>query len=382
MVQQPEPALNLTGVPTGNYYLVASNGTCTQQSQVYAVGNIPAVSNFPSTFTVTNATCNLDNGGLAVEFSDDPDGSPTSYRWADANGTTIIVDDDLTGAAPGTYQLYVTDDNGCESLYQTYTINATQSILINAGSAQITSDQCLQGMGGIQGIAISGGDQPYTYTWFNTNNQVISTSLNLTNLIGGTYTLQVKDATDCGLATQTFTVPNQSDMVPSPELENLQICSPGQAMLLVKDPQSGYGYRLYGSAAGTDTLAQNNNGVFIVNVTGTSVYYVTQYSGSCESARVQANITIGASGLTIPNTFTPNNDGINDYWDIKGINNYPGVLVQVFNRYGQKVFESRGYSQPFDGRSNGSQLPTGVYYYIINLNANCSLVSGSLTIIR
>jgi gliding motility-associated-like protein len=375
-------SLTLTGVPTGNYYLVASNGTCTLQSQVYTVGNIPAVSNFPSTFTVTNTTCNLDNGGLAVEFSDDPDGSPTSYRWADASGKTLIVDDDLTGVGPGTYQLYVTDNNGCESLYQTYTIIATDLIQIDTGSVQITPDQCLLGEGGIQNTTISGGMPPYTYTWLNATNQNVGASQGLSNVIAGTYTLQVTDATACGLATQTFTIPNQSDIVPAPDLDNLQVCSPGQAMLQVKDPQSGYGYRLYGSATGTDTLAQNNNGVFTINVTGSSAYYVTRYSGSCESARVQANITIGASGLTIPNTFTPNSDGINDYWDIKGIENYPDVLVQVFTRYGQKVFESRGYSQPFDGRSNGSQLPTGVYYYIINLNANCSLVSGSLTLIR
>ena len=375
-------SLNLTNVPTGNYYMVASNSTCTKQSQVYSVGNIPAVSNFPSTYTETNATCNLDNGGLAVEFSDDPDSSPTSYRWADANGKTIIVDDDLTGAAPGTYQLYVTDDNGCESLYQTYTINATGLIVIDAGPAQITPDQCLLGSGGIQSIAISGGTLPYTYSWLNTSSQIISTSLNLSNVTAGSYTLQVKDATACGLATQTFTIPNQTELIAEPQLDNLQICSPGQAMLMVNNPQPGYGYRLYGSPGGTDTLAQSATGVFTINVTASSTYYVTQYSGSCESARAVANITLGLSGLTIPNTFTPNNDGINDLWDIKGIENYPTAVVQIFNRYGQKVFESRGYSQPFDGRSSGSPLPTGVYYYIINLNANCSLVSGSLTLVR
>jgi gliding motility-associated-like protein len=375
-------SLDLTGVPTGNYYLVASNGTCTQQSQVYTVGNIPAISNYQSTYTETDATCNLANGSLAVEFSDDPDGSPTSYRWADATGKTLIVDDDLTGAAAGTYQLFVTDANGCESLYKTYIINATELIQIDIGSVQITPDQCLTGTGSIQNTVISGGVPPYSYAWLNAANQNVGSSQGLSNVTAGTYTLQVKDATGCGLATQAFTIPNQTEFVAEPELDNLQICSPGQAMLLVNNPQPGYGYRLYGSPAGTDTLAQSATGVFTISVSASSTYYVTQYSGSCESARAVANITIGLSGLSIPNTFTPNNDGINDYWNIKGIENYPTVMVQIFNRYGQKVFESRGYNQPFDGLSNGAQLPTGVYYYIINLNANCSLVSGSLTLIR
>jgi len=62
--------------------------------------------------------------------------------------------------------------------------------------------------------------------------------------------------------------------------------------------------------------------------------------------------------------------------------NYPDALVQLFNRYGQKLFESKGYPQPFNGTANGKPLPYGTYYYIINLNKNCSLLSGSLTIIR
>jgi gliding motility-associated-like protein len=83
-----------------------------------------------------------------------------------------------------------------------------------------------------------------------------------------------------------------------------------------------------------------------------------------------------------PNTFTPNGDGTNDYWKIEGLEKFPGSLVQVFSRYGQKVFESKDYSTPFNGNFNGKLVPEGVYYYIINLNTPCSLLSGSLTIIR
>jgi gliding motility-associated-like protein len=73
---------------------------------------------------------------------------------------------------------------------------------------------------------------------------------------------------------------------------------------------------------------------------------------------------------------------VNDYWQINNIANYPQALVQIFTRYGQKIFESKSYSLPFDGTYKGQKLPPGVYYYIINLNTNCSLLSGSLTIIR
>jgi len=106
------------------------------------------------------------------------------------------------------------------------------------------------------------------------------------------------------------------------------------------------------------------------------------YRGDCESSRTQVNIALILLQADIPNIITPNNYGINDYWQINGIESYPNAEVQVFTRYGQKVFESKGYAKPFDGTYNGQKLPVGAYYYIINLNNKCNLLSGSLTIIR
>ncbi|ASU34313.1 gliding motility-associated C-terminal domain-containing protein [Mucilaginibacter xinganensis] len=66
--------------------------------------------------------------------------------------------------------------------------------------------------------------------------------------------------------------------------------------------------------------------------------------------------------LTIVDSFSPNGDGINDCWYIKNIDNYPKADVSVFSRYGQRVFQSIGYSKPWDGRFNGAYLPAGTYY--------------------
>ena len=80
----------------------------------------------------------------------------------------------------------------------------------------------------------------------------------------------------------------------------------------------------------------------------------------------------------IPNGFTPNDDGINDFWDIKSLGLYPKSRVNVFNRFGVKVFSSTGYSVPWNGTYNGNKVATGIYYYVINVDDN--VVSGSLTI--
>jgi len=94
-------------------------------------------------------------------------------------------------------------------------------------------------------------------------------------------------------------------------------------------------------------------------------------------------LTISATvGTFIPNTFTPNGDGINDTWNIKYLEFYPNCTVEVYNRWGEKVYSSIGYTVPWDGKYKGDNLPTGTYYYIINLKNGDKAVSGYVAIIR
>lgn len=86
--------------------------------------------------------------------------------------------------------------------------------------------------------------------------------------------------------------------------------------------------------------------------------------------------------LHIPNAFSPNGDGIHDRWEIKYLDTYPGVTVQVYNRYGQLVYKSSGYTQSWDGTFNGNPLPVGTYYYIINPKNGRNQLSGYVDIIR
>lgn len=71
--------------------------------------------------------------------------------------------------------------------------------------------------------------------------------------------------------------------------------------------------------------------------------------------------------LSIPNTFSPNNDGVNDYWNIKNLNTYPNADVSIYTRYGQRIYQSIGYSKAWNGTYNSSLLPVGTYYYIIDV---------------
>ena len=84
----------------------------------------------------------------------------------------------------------------------------------------------------------------------------------------------------------------------------------------------------------------------------------------------------------IPNTFTPNGDGINEVWTIEYLDTYPDNRVQVFTRTGQLVFESKGYKTPWDGKFNGKPLPFDTYYYIVEPESGRKPITGYVTIVK
>lgn len=85
--------------------------------------------------------------------------------------------------------------------------------------------------------------------------------------------------------------------------------------------------------------------------------------------------------LIIPNVFSPNKDGINDEWTIKGIESYPGAEVSLFDRYGRQVFSTRRF-ESWNGTANGKPVAQGVYYYFINILHGLPIQSGWLLLIR
>ncbi|MCD8740074.1 PKD domain-containing protein [Mucilaginibacter roseus] len=109
-------------------------------------------------------------------------------------------------------------------------------------------------------------------------------------------------------------------------------------------------------------------------------YRLTVTSGAC-SVMSMVNVKVHRQ-LTIPNTFTPNGDGINDTWNIDLLQSFPDCVVTVVNRNGARVFSSTGYTSAWNGTMNGSMLPAGTYYYTIDLKDGSKPYSGYLTLLR
>ncbi len=86
--------------------------------------------------------------------------------------------------------------------------------------------------------------------------------------------------------------------------------------------------------------------------------------------------------LFIPNAFTPNNDGLNDAWNIEALQAYPGAVIKVFNRFGQMVFTNDGAVKSWDGKYKGVIQQKGAYPYIINLKNGAPVIKGVLYLLQ
>jgi len=97
-------------------------------------------------------------------------------------------------------------------------------------------------------------------------------------------------------------------------------------------------------------------------------------------------VTVFVDGdLIVPNTFSPNNDGDNDTWEIVGIENFPDCWVSIYNRWGQLVFQTTGYNKEkaWNGQSKVGNVNESVYFYEIQLrDTQKQVLNGSITIIR
>jgi gliding motility-associated-like protein len=113
--------------------------------------------------------------------------------------------------------------------------------------------------------------------------------------------------------------------------------------------------------------------------TTTYTLTVTATGGCTNTASLKVKVL---QPPVVPNTFSPNNDAINDTWNIKYLSDYSGCTVQVYNRTGQLLFSTIGYGQQWDGRFNGQPLPVSTYYYVINPKHGRGVISGYITILR
>ena len=121
----------------------------------------------------------------------------------------------------------------------------------------------------------------------------------------------------------------------------------------------------------------------VANPSATTTYTLTATENGC--TLTDYVIVTVIDDLDIPNTISPNGDNLNDTWIIEGIENYPNSILYIYDRWGQEVFQTTGYSKSkaWDGSIKSRESAEGVYYYVLDLQLDKGeTYKGSITVIR
>ena len=374
----PEPVLNLdpldTICPGAQVTLDAGSGF---SSYLWSTGEqtptIQAGGQGIYGVTVTNASGCSASGQIELVKSQTPlvDIGPANVNICDAGEITILAGpwyasyDWSTGSfnqfitvdQPGVYSVTVTDALGCVS---------TDNVTVSENG--ITHQDFLATSGEIcagEEYLVDAGDQWLHYQWANgSRDQYFLTST------AGTFYVTVTDPGGCRYSDSI-----EVTVLTPPTLElgaNMNIC-PSEVLTL--DAGSGFDTYLWSTGESSQSIDINSSGN----------YYVTVTYNMCTLDDVM-NIGDDCPGrLFIPNVFSPNGDGLNDFFHVDYVN-METLNVQIYDRWGKYLYESNNKDFQWNGTFNGNPLPEGSYYYTVNFkysdNENPEERRGTVLIIR
>lgn len=413
MAQNTPTAVNLA---PGNYMITVtdSNG-CSNQVPVL-IDSIGYTYNGGSIMT----RCNGDSTGIAFAGTT-PFDTTVSYLW-DANAFNQTTDT-ATGLPAGNYTVYITDTLGCMDSVRV-TVAEPQAMTI---TDTIVHPSCNGSGDGSISITVNGGTPGYNYSWgsnqlsgltqgsytvtvTDTNNCMVVDSFLLTQPNPITTIMDTISAT-CGLSDGTVMVTAQGgtpgytyvwnpggpggDNLGGVPTGNYSVivtdqngCTDTNAIFLNEVPRFSVGFTLspnqgitplevfftntstncvsyYWDFGNGDTSTTWNPSSITYTAEGTyTVTLIGCNAGGCCDTVTQTVIVENTSICRFANVFSPNGDGMNDFFDVD-CDKIIDYNIVIFNRWGNKVFESSDINSPWDGTNGGSDVPEGTYFYII-----------------
>lgn len=366
----PVPATGTAG-PTSYYVTQTVNGC-----ESFRTAVLVTVFSVTAGFTTDADTlC----AGFPIQFTATSSSSaalPLTHSWDFSDGNTSVLSEPAhTYAAPGTYLplLVSSDANGCQdSLRKTIVITPTphvrfevsDTLLCDGDSVRIIPDITP----GYAGLRWSFGDGTIKEG---------STQVTHAYDTSGDYDIIATGAySHCPLRSDTVHV--VVNAYPTVTLgSDTSICLDGEAVELTNtSAEAGVAFHWNTGATSASILARHH-GIFYCTATsaaGCSTTDTVMVYKSCY--------------IDVPNVFTPNNDGLNDYFFPRQLLSraVTSFEMQVFNRWGQLIFETRrADGRGWDGKLNGADQPSGVYVYLIKVgfvNNQGESYKGNVTLLR
>ncbi len=375
-------SFNITGLAGGTYILTAIDGNNCQAVRTVVLTEPPPI--ILSAFVhqlngIYNLSCHESNDGMVDLFVSG--GVPYSngtyqYLWS-----TSATTQNIQNLAAGLVGVTITDSIGC---YRDTSFTLTEPPQLEAnGGDNIT----VCGLDTLQLNAV--------VPLFGTGHWLVSTgggvlinpdSANalITNLGVGTNILYWIVG-DNGCADSSLIVITRNESIQSDAGIDLSICKKNLVLSAIP-PQFGYG--VWSIISGNATIVSTND----ANATasnlslGPNVFVWTVENGNCIDAdTVQINLLPESEcfeDLDMPTGITPNGDGINDYFVVRGLDVESNKLT-IYNRWGVLVYEKTNYNNEWDGKTtNGQKLPDGTYYVIFKAPTRNAVLKGYVDLRR
>ncbi|RMG81027.1 MAG: PKD domain-containing protein [Bacteroidetes bacterium] len=333
---------------SGNFYYIVDNGTvCPSDTASVLVRERP----LPQVVLLeTNqVSCfGYSDGQISVQVTGN---TPFSYQW------NIGQQNDVVQVGAGIYSITVTDKYGCQSAE---TISVAEPPPLKFDSIQTLPATCKNTCDGLIALYFSGGTPPYSVLWnFNDTNTTAN------QLCEGIYGVTVTDAHNCILQNDTLQVFSIDSLNASFIYASENYIAPADIVF-------------YNTTTGKDSVtlyfwdfevAESNEENPQITFSDTGRYEVVltvQNSRGCTDTAMQIVYIKGESFIQIPNVFSPNNDGLNDNFLIKSYG-YQIENIMIYNRWGEKINELSGVNI-WDGTAfSGRAVPSGVYYYVLEI---------------
>lgn len=305
------------------------------------------------------------------------DGGNGNYAFLWNTGSTTAA---IRGLRAGTYELTVTDGNGCTTRDA---VTLYQPSALALGLAAINPARCHGEFSGSFEVSASGGAPPYEFTLDGQNYQA---SPRFDNLPAGDYTLTVRDAEACLLYRNVSVGEPPPLRIEAGEAVEVELGYDVQLQALAYGNGLAYSWQPAEGLSCTDcpspVLRPLQGGWYTV--------WVEDENGCTAADSVKVSLS-EERPVYIPNAFSPNGDGRNDHFAA-----YPGpagrqvISMKVFNRWGALVFAQENLSSGipvlgWDGMFRNQPAPSGVYTYVIEvefIDGSRSRYSGSVSLTR
>lgn len=319
---------------------------------------------------ITPSGCFANSAHGAIDVTVSGGTAPMHYSWD--NGTTS---QDLNNLVAGNYFLAVTDANGCLAT-KANTVALSPAIDV---TATVKNSACSQVNNGVIELAIAGGVPGFTVAWSNGD-----VSENLNNLAAGTYTVTVTDMSHCS-AVANYTVATDYELTVQ-AATNIESLVSGQAAELTAttnvDNHNAYTW------SSTQDVNCSLCATTAIKPLATAAYTVSVIDANGCSATDMVTVEVkDIKEIFIPNAFTPNNDANNDLFKVYGDMSTIAMLdIKIFNRWGEKVYETNDIEFAWDGTYKGEYVDRGVYTYTLKIvyvnGVSNDLYTGSITVLR